>query len=617
MFIDVYWKICTDPIFRKHAMKLGTDIAALEKAAATDTRAGLALHQKIREFYEFCNNNPGLLVPHFFPDYPKKGEAMSLFSRPFSFNMFNFQAGGWTVIRASRQIGKSTSIAARQLMNAHILPSYRSLYIVPHEEHRKTYANRLREMERAFLYFQESPHHRQNLNYKEYPNGSIIELIRVLTTAAESRGKTTDELLFDEYQHFDSELEAEVDQTQKASFIPSKIYSGTSLTVDTPLETRWLQSSQGEWHIRAMDGKHWINTGDKEDVLRIIQKNGPTCPYTGRILDVTDGFYIHRFPELLKEGKVGLHIPQIIIPDLVVKPIKWKQIWDSYNDYNQKNFLQEVLGIPTMEGSREITLEELKKICVIKNGYAERKRLAKTRYYKHIVSGCDWGGSDYNPSDKTKVSYTVHVIMGLTPDNKIDILHMRQYSGMNYREVAEDIIHNHREFEATAIASDFGVGAAYNMLLREQLPADRHFIFAYTGPRTAPLSAPAGYGWFNQYSLNRTESITQLYAAIKKDDPRIRCYAWEESESMLLDFMNLYRVPTENSNGTSEFKYRRHGSKPDDTLHAVNFAYTLMRLLMGEPLLEDRGLLTRVLQQLKGNGSFGPPLGGAPRIVVG
>lgn len=615
MYIDVYWKVCTDTAFRKKIAQYGSDIARLERAAPNDHRAAEALKDKLVQFYLFCNHNPGLLVPHFFPNYPKPGRPLSLVDRPFSFSMFNFQMGGWTVIRASRQIGKSTSIAARQLMNAHILPGYRSLYIVPHEEHRKTYANRLREMERAFIYFQESAKHRQNLNYKEYPNGSIIELIRVLTTAAESRGKTTDEILFDEYQHFDATLEAEVDQTQKASFMPSKIYSGTSLTVDTPLETRWLQSSQGEWHIRAMDGKNWINTGDKDQVLKVIQEKGPTCPYTGRILNVTDGVYVHRYPELLKKGKVGLHIPQLIIPDLVNKPIKWKQIWDSFNDYDQKNFLQEVLGIPTLEGAREITLEELKATCVLTDNYRQRMAKANSRYYKHIVSGCDWGGSDYNPSDNTKVSFTVHVILGLAPDGGIDILHMRKYSGMNYREVANDIIRDHKAFNGTAIASDFGVGAAYNMLLREVLPADRHFIYAYTGPRTSYMSPPQGHGWFNQYSLNRTESITQLYTAMKKQ--RIRCYGWEEAQELLLDFMNLYRVPTENSNGTSEFKYRRHGSKPDDTLHAINFGYTMMRLIMGEPLLEDVGLLRRVVQQLKGSANFGPPFGGSPRVIVG
>lgn len=83
------------------------------------------------------------------------------------------------------------------------------------------------------------------------------------------------------------------------------------------------------------------------------------------------------------------------------------------------------------------------------------------------MSGCDWGGSDYNPATKTKSSYTVHVILGLAPDGCVDILHFRRYSGMGYREIIRDIIADHKAYNARVIASDYGVGAVYSMLIRE------------------------------------------------------------------------------------------------------------------------------------------------------
>ena len=263
----------------------------------------------------------------------------------------------------------STSLGARQLISAHIMPGYRSLYIVPHEEHRKTYANRLREMERAFHYKTVSPHHRQNLNYKEYPNGSIIELIRVWTSADEARGKTCDALLLDEFQHFDINLWPEVEQTQKVSDIPTTIYAGTSLTVETALETKWLQSSQGVWMLRGPRG--WLNTGDRETTISMIKRHGLCCPHTGRLLDVRDGEYVHADQQALNNGFVGLHIPQIIIPDMVESPIEWEKIWRSFVDYDIKKFLQEVLGIPTMEGVREVTVEDLKGMCILPDTEAE------------------------------------------------------------------------------------------------------------------------------------------------------------------------------------------------------------------------------------------------------
>ncbi len=87
----------------------------------------------------------------------------------------------------------------------------------------------------------------------------------------------------------------------------------------------------------------------------------------------------------------------------------------------------------------------------------------------------------------------------------------------------------------------------------------------------------------------------------------MRCYAYEVAESLLTDIMNLMRVPTESNLGVTAFKYRKHGSTPDDTLHALNFAFTGGRVLLGEPLFEDRGLRQRLDDLLRtGNvGSFG------------
>jgi len=763
----------------------------------------------------------------------------------------------------------STTLGVRQLVNASLLPKYRSLYVVPHEEHRKTYANRLREMERAFAFPVNSPSHRQNLNYKEYPNGSVIELIRMLSTAAEARGKTSDEIVVDESvcgctlvsslsaagegykvvdkkigemlvgdcvvsadaedrthkrkvtdfynkgaqhvwdvvfsdgskitctgstrfrtdkgfqhlcefitpeeasrcgrtykikslitaaetaftgdtpwrrehepikwlrdalpnkpelqtigvrvedtgivvllhedtsevpreygvwesqlcrqhtnnscvqfytgprlqdgcrfrqgvesgrdsslltpvgletityagkqdvydievedhhtffangilvhncQHMDASLMPELEQVQKASPMPSTVYSGTSLTIDTLLEAKWDMSSQGSWHIRAGDGKNWINCADPDEAIKMIQPEGLTCPHTSKILDPSQGEFVHAFPNLLKAGYKGLHIPQIVIPDFVGKPNKWNEIWKAFCEYDRKKFLQEILGIPTAEGAREITEQDLKDMCVLPSKDQLMKDVIGKKY-KYIISGCDWGGSDYNPATRTKLSYTVHAILGLAKNGDFHILHIRRYSGMKYQEVINEIIKDHKRYRGTAMASDFGVGAAYNMLLRESpyINSDQHLILGYVGPKAAPIAPPSGHSWYNQFSINRTESITKLYTDIRRVDPRIKCFPWDECATYMDDFLNLYRVPVENqTTGATEFKYQRHGSKTDDTLHAVNFAYILGRLLKGEPLLEDRALMEQVRSKLSGGVMGGSHLGHrVPPVISG
>jgi hypothetical protein len=493
----------------------------------------------------------------------------------------------------------STSFAARQLMYAHIMGKRRSMYIVPHQFFLETYANRLREMERAFRFYQVHKDFRQNLKYKEYPNESVTMLVKCLTDTQEARSKTTDEALFDECQLLDPDFLPDIEQCQKASRMPSTIFAGTSTTTDTVLETKFLESSQAAWLLRAPGyhsnsaGQGWLNCSDKDDVLKAIRPMGLTNPATGKVIDVTDGRFVHQVQSRFEQGYLGFHIPQIIIPDYANIPQKWMEIWNAFQSYDIKKFMQEILGIPTEEGMREITTQDLKNMCVLPETPETLKNLSGPSHgrYKYTVSGCDWGGSDYNPASKTKVSYTVHVILGVCWDGSIEIIHIRQYSGMDYRSISNQICDDHKAYNCVGIASDFGVGAAYNMLLRENpiIQPERHFIFGYVGPQSALIKAPSGgLGWFNQYSLNRTESITSLYQAIKSR--RFRCYSWELAQERLLELLNLYRVPTETVGGNSGFRYQRHGSKADDTLHAINFAFCLARIVINEPIIEDPAL---------------------------
>lgn len=494
----------------------------------------------------------------------------------------------------------STSLGARQLMFSNVVSGFRSIYITPHTDQLKTYADRLREMERAFRFYKPSKNFRQNLYFKEYPNGAMIKLMYALTSAAALRGNSADELLFDEYQNFDISLEDEVLEIQKASTMPVRIFAGTSLTTDTALEAKYQASSQGVWMIKCGCGE-WLNTGDREVALQLVQPEGVVCPKCSRVQDVRLGHYVHGDQDKLLRQEIGFHIPQIIIPYFTEDIVRWSEIYrKKVSGGNINKFLEEVLGIPTEEGEREITQQNLKDICVL--NHAECRVKAKRGDYLLVVSGCDWGGSDYIPEAKTKVSFTVHAMLGVNHDFTIDIIHFQHYAGMDYRSVADDIVKNHYELTGEALASDFGVGQLYNMLLRERIKnIHKHLVFGYVGPSSAALSEPAGDHMFNQYSLNRTEAITSLYDAIKQK--RIRCFQWEHAERYLLEFLNLFRAPNETSSGATSFTYRRHGSKADDSLHAVNFAYVLARLMLDEPLIADKMLRDRILKNLRGNNS--------------
>lgn len=402
-------------------------------------------------------------------------------------------------------------------------------------------------------------------------------------------------------QGLDAGILPELLYVQTTSKIPSTVFAGTSLTIDTLLESKWQASSQGVWNVKSPDGTHWLNMHDQDTLYKVCNNpKGPTCPYTGEILDVRNGCYVHENLQSLAVGEIGIHVPQCIIPDLVYNPIRWGKIYTKIQQDEFKKVLQECFGIAVSEGSREISEKDLIRMCVLTDTEEELKQKCFTGYYRIVISGCDWGGSDYNPADKSKTSYTVHCIIGLAPDGFVDILRFKRYSGMEYGEIASDIVNAHKNFNGRVIASDFGAGMLYNSEIRNRLPEDTHFIMSYVGPEAAPIATPAKAHMHNQLSINRTESISKVFSSVKSMEPKIRARKWDDMQVYLLDFLNMYRIPTELPNGKTGFRYMRSAQKADDALHAFNFAYTMMLFYMGVPMVHDVNLEKKLRDVMAG-----------------
>ena len=210
------------------------------------------------------------------------------------------------------------------------------------------------------------------------------------------------------------------------------------------------------------------------------------------------------------------------------------------------------------------------------------------QHYDYIISGADWGGSDYDPGRKIKASTTVHVVLGVKGDGSMDIVHIRRHRGMKYEEIIAIIQQDHERYCAKYAASDFGVGHYYNDQIRKFQDPSRHFIFHYTSNSSALIDPIASnVSGYNHWNLNRTDSLSHLYGAVRTQ--RIRCFAWELAEEFLTDFLNMYRVPHEGPGGVTKFSYVGHPARTNDTLMAVNSAYHMGRLLLGESVTDDLG----------------------------
>lgn len=109
------------------------------------------------------------------------------------------------------------------------------------------------------------------------------------------------------------------------------IYAGTALSVDTLLETMWQKSSMGMWHIRSYDNKHWLNMYDSKTLSDVCDNPmGPQDPYTGKLLDVTQGCFVHANQSAYAAGDIGIHVPQCIIKENAENAQQWGQIYKDF-----------------------------------------------------------------------------------------------------------------------------------------------------------------------------------------------------------------------------------------------------------------------------------------------
>lgn len=390
-------------------------------------------------------------------------------------------------------------------------------------------------------------------------------------------------------QIFDPGLETEVLEVLSDSNIKSVIYAGTSTTTETLLETAYQDGTQGVWHV-LLDNGQTVDCSNPEQIMPYIGEYFMQDPKTGKRIDPLRGFYVYNNPGAFEKQILSVHIPQIINPDKANDALEWNGIYKTMIR-DPKKMIQEKLGIPLAESNREVSEGDLKRICVLPDGPEERKVKCRKGYYRMITSGFDWGGSDYNPLTRSKTSTTCHAIIGVSPDDKVHILHLKRHAGMSYKTIMANIVKDHVSYCAGGMASDFGGGTHYHALMRTHphLNPDRHVIFDYAGPE-APLCAPPKTSNLeNMLMLNRTDSITALYLAIVMDDPILLAPSWLEMEDYLKDFLHMTRVLTESDRGNKgrRFQYMRDASKADDVVHALNMAYSLLRLANQQLLIQD------------------------------
>lgn len=105
MHFDLENKIRTDGQFRHELRRYTSTLDLYREKSQTSQAYRAKFNETMFEFVRFCHFNVILLTSYYFPRYPKD-RPLSFDKYPFAFQMFNFQIGGSTTIKGSRQVSK-------------------------------------------------------------------------------------------------------------------------------------------------------------------------------------------------------------------------------------------------------------------------------------------------------------------------------------------------------------------------------------------------------------------------------------------------------------------------------------------------------------------------------
>ncbi len=550
-----------------------TNTPALEEESAKNTD----IIRAVQYLKTPARKRPRTLIP-ILPLLSFEGKPYTLKNHFVMEQLFNLDIPKRTVLKCGRQVSKSTSLSAQNILQAATFPYFSIIITLPQSSQAKDFSR-----DRMLPFFTHSiltPFISdrkcvRNVLHQTFVNGASIRLNYTLGNVGRVRGKSSDKNVYDETQDLDWEELSIVRACMDASKYQIEQYAGTPKTLENTIQALWEDSSQAEWVIKCKACRH-INIPSQEfHVLKMIGLKGVICAKCGKPLNPRTGSWWHKYPDRRRDFS-GYHVPQIVMPMHYDDDEKWYELIRKRDGFQTSpaGFSNEVLGESCDMGVRLVTLTELKEASNLnfKNSYKEG--ISQLKNYTLRVMGVDWGGGG-----KDEVSFTTISVVGMLPNGKLEVIFMeRLHAAIAYHEEESIILQYFKAFQCHYLAHDFGGSGDMKeyILINAGLPAKQVIPFLYTGSSNyfIKYSEPSDSSTRQYWSLNKTRSLLMTIGAIKTGF--IRFPQFESCKDLLNDFLCLQEDKRTSPKGSDIYYVVKIPKKPDDIAHSVNFAACLI-----------------------------------------
>lgn len=505
----------------------------------------------------------------------KPNVPYSFVDRPFMIPIFD-DPHPLIGMMTARQVSKSTTLAARAIINCESFAPYTVLSLTPSQDQTRKFS-----YERLGPTIEYSPAVKSmmdrngldNVFEKGFLDGSKIYLSYAKDNADRVRGVSADQIDYDEVQ--DMSL-APVESVTRESLFTSpwkrRYYSGTPKSHSNGIEQRvWRQSDQREWMVRC---RHHTPVYHQKLTLQNLGKTGPVCDRCGRALNTLDGLWVitSTRTEQGKEPRIhGYHVPQIIFPttEIEVVPgrmgfLDWQELLADIESTDEATILNEKFGQSADTEERPVKEEELIAMCAGQHRDMPTGWDSWVTHDEHIFAGIDWG---YGLQ-----SATVLTIGQFDPKNrnKFRYLFMKRYFGRDAdpRVCIPDIIGCMDAFRVYRCHADFGSGLGLNSQIRDA-KGDEFLTTNYWSGSIGGKKIKYDED-LCRYVLNRSVHLTRFFQAVKKR--QLTCaFRWEHFKPFAGDVLNVFRE--ERKNGDPYYDHKPE--EPDDAMHAMIYAWLI------------------------------------------
>lgn len=495
------------------------------------------------------------------------------------------------VMKCSRQVAKTTTIAILQVLESLIRPHWRSLYVSPSALQTRVYSN---EKLRPTIY--DSPVVKEvfigkgvtdQVFEKTLMNGSYMFLRYAFLTAARARGIPASRVFFDETQDLLKDNIKVISQSLSASLLASgvpgrEMLAGTPLTLSNTLEEYWQWSTQNEWLVPCDckggdEGRFW-NLLDE----RCIGKTGLICSNCGKAINPAMGQWVTFNPE---EFYVGYHITQLMVP--------WKQSESAWRNeivlpmekWPANKFYNEILGISYDTATSPVNRMDIEACCYPSQKAPQRNTggwiLQRNKEVSglRLFAGIDWGeGREEGGVIKGKkkfASWTVLTLGAYINENLFWPFYMKRYvdKEIDPEFILPDVLNICGGFNVEVIGADWGHGWGMNSRLFKARGRQGVMQFAYSanlGERKK---------WDDEaykFIINRNAVMSQFFQDVKL--AKFAFPAYGIFEPFAKDILAEY---VEYNDQTHTMKYDHPIDQPDDALHSLIFCKLAADITLG------------------------------------